>query len=253
MALAAMAMLALPAAAGAAPKADDAAVALAQARGVQIFDYDRAAWVSTDALLQVIPQGKGVAGWVVTPRGEGLHVTYYGLQDGSPVAIYVAEVVGGKVVSSHRLEPGEDTVLTPAELQLVAARRAVKGDGLERCGAAPFNSVVLPPERPGGPVLVYFLTPQVKAGEFPFGGHYRFEVGADGKVLSQRPFTRSCVTVEMPANAAAGMITHLLDPTPTEIHVFLSLSAGKPIYVMTTDPQQLWSVEGPRIRRVKGR
>jgi hypothetical protein len=44
------------------------------------------------------------------------------------------------------------------------------------------------------------------------------------------------------------MLTHLLDPAPTEIHVFLSLAHRVPLWVMTTQNQYLWRVEHGRIR-----
>jgi hypothetical protein len=94
----------------------------------------------------------------------------------------------------------------------------------------------------------------------PVGGHYRVEVGPDGKAREMRPFTHSCI--DMPAagakpegqppgsSTAAGLVTHLLDPVPTEIHVFSSLAAHLPLFVGTTSNHSLWEVDGGRIRLV---
>ena len=49
---------------------------------------------------------------------------------------------------------------------------------------------------------------------------------------------------------AALTVTHLLDPVPTEIHVFSSLSIHLPVLVATTSNAHLWAVEGNRIRLV---
>jgi hypothetical protein len=38
------------------------------------------------------------------------------------------------------------------------------------------------------------------------------------------------------------MVTHMLDPTPTEIHVFTALAANKSIYVATTANGRTWEV-----------
>ena len=46
------------------------------------------------------------------------------------------------------------------------------------------------------------------------------------------------------------MMTHLLDPTPTEIHVFLSLSSRLPVFVATSDGR-LWKVAGDKIEPMK--
>ena len=44
----------------------------------------------------------------------------------------------------------------------------------------------------------------------------------------------------------AFMLTHLLDPTPTEIHVFLSRCTASPLYVMTEAGN--WLVDGAEIK-----
>jgi hypothetical protein len=84
-------------------------------------------------------------------------------------------------------------------------------------------------------------------------------VGADGRVVNERPFARSCLMMGGPAAAAAprgarpvGMVvTHLLDPVPTEIHVFTSLAARMPILVGAGG--RGWQVDGARIRQARGR
>ena len=45
------------------------------------------------------------------------------------------------------------------------------------------------------------------------------------------------------------MITHLLDPSPTEIHVFISLQARKPLYV-STGRDSVWCVDGAHIAKM---
>jgi len=98
---------------------------------------------------------------------------------------------------------------------------------------------------------VYVLTPQTDNDTLPFGGHYLIEVSADGKASALRPFTKSCVSLPLhdkgPDATVALTITHLLDPVPTEIHVFSSLSAHMPIFILTTQNQLNWKVEGDRI------
>ena len=38
-------------------------------------------------------------------------------------------------------------------------------------------------------------------------------------------------------------VSHLLDETPTEIHVFSMFAAGLPVYVITVENDHIWSVE----------
>ena len=47
------------------------------------------------------------------------------------------------------------------------------------------------------------------------------------------------------------MITHLLDPIPTEAHVFWSLWARKPMYVATPPNGTIWVVDDGKIKLVE--
>ncbi len=42
------------------------------------------------------------------------------------------------------------------------------------------------------------------------------------------------------------MVTHLLDPVPTEIHVFASYNLRMPVFVATAD-KRVWKVQGSDI------
>ena len=119
------------------------------------------------------------------------------------------------------------------------------------CGAK-LNTVLLPPERAGGPTLLYVLTPIARPEVFPFGGHYRMEVAADGTVSGIRTFTNSCLEVPKPSAAQAKsgalmFVTHLLDPVPTEIHVFTALEAHAPLFV-GTGGKRMWSISDQGIK-----
>ena len=248
----------------AAAVSDDLAVQRAIERGRLIYAYDQAAWYSTDELLKQIPdpQAAGVSGYVVEPRGNQLHVVYYKSDKAGTAAVFSAEMDGRTVTASHLFATGENAALTPVEIEMINARNyaraAANRSRTGPCVAAPFNSVVLPPVKLFDPVTVYLLTPQVKAGEYPAGGHYEYEISVSGDILSTRPFTRSCITLggqpsKPGMKPVASFITHLLDPTPTEIHVYLSLWMGQPLYVGTQSPTgetRVWAVEGDHIRLI---
>jgi hypothetical protein len=248
--------------AGAAPAADDAALARTGELGRDIYRYDHAAWVSTDAMVEAFGndlESLGLTGYVVEPVGEGLlRATYYGGEGDALRAIFVAEVRDRQVVSSRAVKPGEDGTLSPVARHMAAAQQAAATEAQKHryapCANHPFNLVMLPPATADGPVLVYFLTPQLEVNAYPFGGHYLVEVGADGKVVSSRAFTKSCLTLPSAApdggQLAGLMVSHVMDPTPTEIHVFLSLSAQLPVHVATGDGA-VWKVAGERIGRSK--
>jgi hypothetical protein len=220
-------------------------------RGELIYRYDQAAAITTDEMLRILKGPVPIKGWVVEADGDSLRVTYYGLDGDKPYAIFKASVGDKKVVFTHLLTENEDRTLSATARQMVRAELAAKALALKPCIDARFNPVVLPPTT-DGTIMVYLLTPQVETGTYPVGGHYRVQVDAAGKVVTSRPFLNSCLTIPTPpVNAKAFLLTHLLDPQPTEIHVYLSLLMGKPIAVSTSDGS--WMVEGSHIRRFQPR
>ena len=46
-----------------------------------------------------------------------------------------------------------------------------------------------------------------------------------------------------PKGAAGASISHLLDPQPTEIHVFVSLNMPGKLFVITTSNKDLWLID----------
>jgi hypothetical protein len=155
---------------------------------------------------------------------------------------------GTRLIDGHMVTGEEPSPLTPERRRLIDALRVARealGESEARlCADANPNTVVLPPASPDGPVLVYFMTPATETGRYPMGGHYRVAVSADGKVAETRPFAKSCLVVERGERSPVAMVvSHLLDPTPTEIHVFTMFAARLPIYVMTASNERLWVVE----------
>jgi hypothetical protein len=244
---------------------EQAALQQAGARGRLLFEVDRAGWVATDDVLKRLGSKRDVPlkGWVVELDALLPHsyiVTFFGDGPSGPVAWYVGKVRDNKIVSGALL-PAEGRVpLTPAQLRItqalqIAGAEARADETMRPCTGVPFNAAVLPAANPDAPLDVYLLTPAVQNGVYPFGGHFLVRVGADGKVVSKRRFTKSCLNMEAPGDTrqrqAVGLVIgHLLDPTPTEIHVFLSIWTRKPVFVGTSDGR-LWSVEEDRIRLVK--
>lgn len=229
-------------------------IAAVLARGNLLYDHDQAAWHTTDVMLEKVPRPRlaEIKGWLVDPgAGGGLSVLYYGYDGATPYGVFRAGYRDGKVVDPVLIAAdAPDRALTATQARMVQARKAAMDSNPAACVRKPFNTVVVPPASETAPVEVYLLTPQVEAGKYPFGLHYQVTVGADGKVASTRPFMMSCMVQPLPANVVASMVSHLLDPMPTEIHVWLARWTGKPVYVMITEPQQLWEVTGTGMRKV---
>ena len=222
-------------------------------RGRLLFAIDRAAWVSTDDLRERLPAPVlgTVRGWTVERDGRAYVATYYAGEGDARVAVYRSRVERNRVVSRDVFEEGERPSLTPLQRRLADARGAIARMGERPCANAPFNAAIIPPETPDGPLDVYALTPQTEANIYPFGGHFRATLSADGTLSAQRGFMRSCFAAPAPprtggARPVGMFITHLLDPLPTEIHVFMSIWIGLPVFVGTGE--RMWSVDGERIR-----
>jgi hypothetical protein len=230
----------------------------AVARGRLLFDIDRAAWVTTDDLQAKVEAAdmRLLRGWTVERDGNGFMVTYYAGEGDARAALYRARVENRRVVSSQVFADGSRPPLTAMQRRLADARGAIARFGEHPCSNAPFNAAIIPPDTPDGPIDVYALTAQTDANVLPFGGHYRATIAADGTLSNTRGFMRSCFNAPRPApengsQPAAMFITHLLDQTPTEIHVFMSIWLGLPVYVGTMEPRRVWAVEGNRIRLVQ--
>ncbi len=243
------------------PAGDEAAAtARAAAIGVALYTLDRAAWVASDAAVAALSREalQQPGGWVIEPAADrGAVVTFYRGALPDAQAVFVATVRDGKVGDS-RTVTGRVS-LTPMQIHLAQARATALAEASTRhfapCTPAPFNPVVLPARTADGPVAVYLLSAQLKNGEYPAGGHYRILIGADGKVAGERAFTKGCLTLATPALPKGakpmGMfVNHLLDATPTEIHVFTSLTARMPLFVGTPGGR-VWQVAGPRITLIK--
>lgn len=230
-------------------RAQRAQLEAAAARGRLLGVIARAGIVATQDMLSRVsdPDGAGIAGWIAEPEGNGVAVTFYADSDAGPVMVYRVNILGGRVQGREVHLTGVRPPLNPIQARMAAARAATAGLDHQVCGGADFNALVVPPTTPDGPIDVYQISPQSARGRFPVGGHYRTSVAADGSVISSRGFSNACLEVAAAPPAAGAQpapvaVTHLLDPLPTEIHVFLSIWTGHPLVVVAGDPQRLFAV-----------
>ena len=228
------------------PPAEEAvALAWAEHTGRQIFEHDRAAAVASDAVQasESAHDDIRVSGWVTEARDDGIAVTFV---DAAPAALYRVLVSesgeAGPVAAYSDPEP-----LSAYEAAAVAARDAAVAVPFERC-AERYNPVVLPAAADAaGRWTVYLLPATTRHDEVPVGGTYRMDVQG-GVVSAQRAFTRTCIRLPRGSGAGMLMITHLLDPVPTEAHVHWSLWAEMPMFVLTPPDGVIWTVEEGAIR-----
>jgi hypothetical protein len=223
-----------------------AAVEEAVRWGRAMHEHDVAASNATDLAManENAAHDTRVRGWVTEPSKDGIHVVFVGDVGGKPMALYEVTPPAASSFIAH----AAGRALTPVESGAFAARQAAIAALPSRC-ADNINTIVLPDSADGKPRWRVYLAPGTRdAAVVPLGGYFRFDVSEDGqKVLSQRPFTKACMNMHRENNAAGLFITHLLDPQPTEVHVFASLTYGLPIYVATMPDGAMWKVEGDRI------
>ena len=231
-----------------------AAVRAAVDRGELLYIYDQAAWLGTDDIRAQHPDLLAQAGgYVVTGDQRTTELVFY---DKLKIrAVYRASFSNGKLTSSGP-PAGDRTALTPLETKMISAKEkgydAFVAADVGLCANDTPNLSALPPESAGGPVIVYLMTPQTDLNRFPLGGHFSVEVRGDGSVGKVRRFANSCI--DMPMNAApagskpvAFVVTHLLDPTPTEIHIFTSIASKTPLVVVTNPDRRMWTIDGNRV------
>lgn len=229
-------------------EADRAALQGAVDRGQSIYQHDQAAWHTTDAMLAELEDARdlGIRGWIIVEAEVGLESVFYRPTETGYEAVWSGVYSRGKVINTKTYKAGERP-FTAQESAIAQASKLPSKELFERCSNKPFNSVVLPTGKGDGSLYVYYLVPQESLDAVPLGGHYRFEV-QDGQITDRRQFTNSCISLPLKQGEdgdrpEALMISHLLDNTPTEVHVFSMLAAKIPIFVSTIENNTLWAVE----------
>ncbi|MGV3482449.1 MAG: hypothetical protein ACO1O3_21035 [Sphingobium sp.] len=221
----------------------------AQRRGDLIYAYDQAAWHTTDSLKLDIPdlRSSGIRGWIVTKVPNGYRSTYYGHAENGPYRVYSAVWTGTDDIVVDRIVARSDAEkeLTAEERRLITAHDLVDAGSLKICNGQSFNVVVLPGRDAEEADSVYYLSPQTDADVYPFGGHHRVDV-KDGKEVSRRAFSKGCLNMPRPTDKKgapeAMVLSHLLDATPTEIHVFMARTIRLPVIVIISD-RSFWAVD----------
>jgi hypothetical protein len=261
------ATVAVPAMAAPSPTELEAAMA-SQERGTLMYRYDQAAWHATDSFQADMRKadlgpGKygalGLRGYVVEPaEGDLLLTTFFAEKDGRTFAFARYWVAGSQVKRGGILGDKDDSTLSPLALRLIGLRNkaieAAVDAKISLCSKSQFNTIVLPPEK-NGIASAYIMTSTTEAGIYPAGGHYRFDFDAADKLVSSRPFMKTCFPLDTGSKGSqkpvSVFLTHLLDPQPTEIHVFVQYNIPIPLLVMTTSNKRTWQIDKGKIVAVE--
>jgi hypothetical protein len=235
------------------------ATKVALERGKQMYAYDQAAWHATDSFQADLRKNGiqsdklrdlGLRGYVVEPADGGLLLaTFFGERDGNSFAYARYWVEGSTVVRGGILGPGDEQSLSSLALRLIALRAkaidAAITAKVNLCSKSRPNTIVLPPGS-DGIASAYIMTSTNEAGTYPLGGHYRYDFDAAEKLVSSRAFMKTCMSVDYGSRdgkvADSFVVSHILDPQPTEVHVFVSYNIPIPLFVSTTSNKILWRV-----------
>jgi hypothetical protein len=176
-------------------------------------------------------------GWVTLPTSEGWRVLFVGAPGGTLAALYEVSLEQGAQPEARQIQPAE-ALDAETRARYLAAQSAARHK-FKPCSDR-HNPVVLPAallDEQGW--LVYLLARSKRPKLLIAGGHQRFIVSADGSaVVEHRPLSKSCLELPLDdaprgGRVASVMLTHIVQDTPSEAHVFLSLLHGIPIYVAT--------------------
>jgi hypothetical protein len=256
-----------PAAAATTPRVqrppDPAMIAFAQQRGALLYRLDRAAWVATDVFRTTWRNRPGVAlaGWVVEETEDSRLVTFYGKTTNELVAVARYGEQNGRIITRAPRLTGADATLSETQRGLVNTLERVqvfvrspeaREQQIAPCTAAAFNTVVIPTPKADGSYEVYLMTAWVDRPVYPMGGHFRMLVPKDGPVIRDRAFTTGCLNIgagQAGLQNEAMFVTHILDPQPTEIHVFAAQTLRLPLYVGIDDT--VFAIQGAQIQQIE--
>jgi hypothetical protein len=233
------------------PQEEQTALRRAETTGLTIYKHDHAAAVATDALgaLGLLKSDKRIRRWITQEQGEGILVTFIsGDANEVPQALYRVSVSKEGEVTGPPQELKTLQALPEFESGAAAARLFAAKYSFQPC-AEHYNTVVLPADSSASPNWVVYLIPGTQdALRIPLGGAHRLELDATAQhLISERGFTRSCLVLGDPKADAKQrpvmlVASHLLDPVPTEIHVFWNLWSGIPLDILTPPNGTVWNI-----------
>lgn len=214
------------------PPSSDELAAIA-ARGKLLYEYDQAAWHSTDAVKEIgLPQAaidryvaqKTPSGWVVmwgrfAQAKDKLLIVYEAIQSEKPEVF---------TVKKHDPPLEETGFYFNAARSIATARQDFHGE------QRPYNVAVLPAENSS--FYVYILPAQTVEGVYPVGGDVRYLISSDGqKIVGRRRMHQDIIDITIRRDSIYSLHTHILSDTPEDSDVFEVLTRRPliPEYIFT--------------------
>jgi hypothetical protein len=228
----------------------------AERLGRQIYLYDKASAIGTDALLEKMKSldGLHLGGYLpLLEEGRGARpafVVLFFTDAPEPQIAYRIRVPmeAGAKPTVEKLDPpiapsaGERAFMRARQTAIAALPKVVQ----------PINPLVFPGEAmEEDGILVYLLAGTTRPQIAVLGRHHRVFVSPDGRTVRRfEPLSKSILEIPLlprdaPDQTAGVVVTHLLTNAPIETHVFASLLYRTPIFVVTARGQ--WQVADGRI------
>lgn len=194
------------------------------ARGRDLYEYDLAAWVGTDAVMKLSPDENLVSHYLILKNNAGYKV-YFGKVDGDAFAVSYSAELGPdfkvKKKQRHKLPLRESGL----PFAMAKALEIVKADLPALDG--PYNSIVIPFL---DHILVYFVPASEEEGYYRLGKDFRYKIASDGsRIIEKSQLHESLInTPPPPPGVEAGFHSLVLTELPTETDV---------LYVMVRKPK----------------
>ena len=231
----------------------DAELAGTTARGRMLFEYDLAAWHSTDAVLALKPVKGSVARYVAKKSGGKWVVAYGRFNDQHDKFLVVYEATQGVSLENFTVKkfdpPLEDAGFYYRGAEAIdTALKDFQGE------KRPHNVAILPAE--SQQIYVYIVPAQTEKGVYPLGGDVRYLISPDGsKIMEKRQLHLTIIEFKdtgKPMQAADAWHAHTLSDVPEDTDVFhvLTRSPSLPEQVRTKDHIYEVQVDGT-IKRLK--
>ncbi len=218
--------------------------------GQQLYQLDRALNAANTAGqdLRAFRRSDEITGWVSGRREGDTWLTFVGeSKKQGPIGLYQVAITasGTPVGEMQRLD--EEPLSGDLLVQYNARKLA---EALPRTQCATQTDILLIPDvASSGSVWQAYVLPHSAFGDvLMLGGSLRVTVAADGTRVDASTALGgdACTVVQNPADAPSLQVSEGGSAGPNEVHVYLSLRAGKPLYVI--DGERRWLVQDGHIR-----